>query len=54
MKRKRFLQTLAFGIPLLTVNSLDYQVNVEQKTPQQAASEWIAANTNRFNSWLRN
>lgn len=41
-------------LDIATVNNLDYQVNVEQKTPQQAASEWIAADRDRFNSWLGN
>ena len=41
-------------LDIATVNNLDYQVNVEQKTPKQAAKEWIEANGDRFNFWLAN
>lgn len=39
-------------LDIAEVNEMDYKVNVEQKTPHQAARGWISANRDRFNNWL--
>ena len=44
------LQNISLDID--AVNEMDYTVNVEGKTPQEAAQIWISANRDRYNSWL--
>ena len=39
-------------LDIAAVNEMDYKVNVKQKTPRQAAQDWISANRGRFDSWL--
>ena len=44
------LQNISLDID--AVNQMDYAVNAEGKTPQEAAQNWISANRDRYNSWL--
>ena len=44
------LQNISLDID--AVNQMDYMVNAEGKTPQEAAQNWISANRDRYNSWL--
>ena len=44
------LQNISLDID--AVNEMDYMVNVEEKTPQEAAQIWISANRDRYKSWL--
>jgi glycine betaine/proline transport system substrate-binding protein len=39
-------------LDIATVTQMDYQVNVEQKTPIAVAKEWIAQHPDQFKSWL--
>jgi glycine betaine/proline transport system substrate-binding protein len=39
-------------LDIATVTQLDYQVNVEQKTPRATAQAWIAEHSDQFKAWL--